>query len=282
MVQGNVSIEHKQNIKMITVNHDRYMQVSAETAQRDTLVIWPESTITQFVPDQILHADFSPLLPNLGNGSAFLVGGLTYRSREELYNSSILVRPDGSVPQPYHKMILMPFGEYTPFSSVLPWLKDINATAGNLTAGSDVEVMEYRTSAGAAVRLSPLICYEDIIPGPAQEASLKGAELLVNQTNDAWFGDTVAPYQHHQIAAFRAVETRRFLLRSTNTGLTAIVDPLGRTVASLLPFTEGTLPWEVNLMQEKTVYASYPIRSFWLVLALLYVGIVLVRARRRA
>ena len=128
-------------------------------------------------------------------------------------------------------------------------------------------MLEFPVSSGATVHVSPLICYEDVVPHISRWAVVKGATLLVNQTNDAWFGNTVAPYQHHMIASFRAIENRRFLLRSTNTGLTAAVDPLGRTLASLLPFTEGVLPIEVNLIQTQTIFTRLPIPLAWTLLA---------------
>jgi apolipoprotein N-acyltransferase len=269
MIQGNVSLREKHDVKSFSVNRQRYLDFSAGVSQKDLLIIWPESTITDWMPAQASDARTVPELPFLGDGSAFLVGGLTWASREEFFNSSLLVRPDGSLDTPYHKMILMPFGEYTPFSSALPWLKDINATAGQFTAGSEPSVLSYKLSNNAAVKLSPLICYEDVIPDLARRAAQMGTQLLINQTNDAWFGNTVAPYQHHMIASFRAIETRRFLLRSTNTGLTAVVDPLGRTLASLLPFSEGILPMEVNLVSFMTWYSVLPIDKAWLLLAII-------------
>jgi apolipoprotein N-acyltransferase len=269
MVQGNISLERKHDTSYFSVNRALYAKTSAAVAQRDTLIIWPESTITDLLPDNISDAHTSGVLPFLNNGSSFLVGGLTYRSREEFFNSSILVRPDGSVAPPYHKMILMPFGEYTPLVGLLPFLKEINATAAQFTAGTEPAVLEYSLSNGTPVRVSPLICYEDVVPHISRWASAKGANLLVNQTNDAWFGDTVAPYQHHTIASFRAIENRRFLLRSTNTGLTAAVDPLGRTLASLLPFSEGALPIEVNLIDAQTIFMRFPIPVAWAVVAAL-------------
>jgi apolipoprotein N-acyltransferase len=177
-------------------------------------------------------------------------------------------------------MILMPFGEYTPLSSVLPFLKDINSTAGQFTAGAEAAVLTFPLSNGTEVKLSPLICYEDIVPSMARDAVNKGAELLINQTNDAWFGDTVAPYQHHIIAAFRAIENDRYLLRSTNTGLTAVVDPLGRTLASLLPYTEGILPMEVALRNTRTIFSRFPIPLIWLIGAAAGVIAVIGRARK--
>lgn len=269
MIQGNVSMQRKHDMTFFTVNREQYLKTSALVSNKDSLIIWPESTITEFIPASIPHASQTSLLPFLNDGSAFLVGGLTYRSKREYYNSSILIRPDGSVAPPYHKMILMPFGEYTPLSSVLPWLQDINSTAGQFTAGQAPSVLTFISSTGVETRLSPLICYEDVVPHLARAATHAGAELLVNQTNDAWFGDTVAPYQHHMIASFRAIENRRYLLRSTNTGLTAAVDPLGRTLAQLLPFTESVLPMEVSLVNYPSTFTVLPIYLMWLGLAAL-------------
>ncbi len=267
LVQGNVSLQRKHDISYFTVNHEQYLKTSQLVSSKDTLIVWPESTITDFIPASVTSAHDAPLLPHLGDGSAFLVGGLTYRSKKEYYNSSILVRPDGSVAELYNKMILMPFGEYTPFASLFPWLAEINATAGQFTAGSGPAVLSFPLSDGRQARLSPLICYEDIVPELGRDATRRGAEVLINQTNDAWFGDTIAPYQHHMIAAFRAIENRRYLVRSTNTGLTAVVDPLGRTLASLLPYTESVLPMEIALLSYKSTYTQLPISLMWLALA---------------
>jgi apolipoprotein N-acyltransferase len=176
---------------------------------------------------------------------------------------------------------LMPFGEYTPLSSVIPFLKDINATAGQFTAGDAPKVLSFPLSSGVEVKVAPLICYEDIIPSLASEAVQKGAEVLINQTNDAWFGDTVAPYQHHLIASFRAIETRRYLLRSTNTGLTAVVDPIGRTVVSLAPYSEGVLPMDISLSSYRTVFSHYPISLGWLFIAAAGALFVVARVMRR-
>jgi apolipoprotein N-acyltransferase len=283
LVQGNVSLHHKHDVTYFTVNREQYLTLSAKAlghAGLDSLVIWPESTITDFIPASTRDASTSKVLPFLNNGAAFLVGALTYSSRTEYHNSSVLVRPDGSVAEPYHKMILMPFGEYTPLSSVLPFLKDINSTAGQFTAGAEPAVLSFPLSNGSEVKLSPLICYEDIVPSIARDAVNKGAELLINQTNDAWFGDTVAPYQHHIIAAFRAIENDRYLLRSTNTGLTAVVDPLGRTLASLLPYTEGILPMQVSLRNTQTVFTRFPVPFMWLIAAALSVIAIIRRVKK--
>ena len=157
----------------------------------------------------------------------------------------------------------MPFGEYTPLGDLFPFIKEINSTAGQFTPGKGATAVEFTLSNGTPVRVSPLICYEDIVPSLARDGVLKGGQLLVNQTNDAWFGESVAPAQHHMIATFRAIENRRFLLRSTNTGLTAVVDPVGRTLAALHTNIEGTLDMTVNLLSKTTIYTLLGIESWW-------------------
>ncbi len=284
MIQGNITLQRNQGMTFFSVNTDQYLRTSARTSHRDTLVIWPESTIAKLVPDHIQHVSQTNALPYLGDGSTFLVGGITYRDQTNYFNSSILIRSDGTIPPPYHKIILMPFGEYTPLSSWLPWLKEINNTAGDFIAGDSTKVLSYQLSNGSTVKLSPLICYEDIVPNLAQQATAQGAELLINQTNDVWFGNTIAPYQHHMIASFRAIENRRYLLRSTNTGVTAVVDPLGRTLASLLPYTEAVLPMEVSLLTYRSTFTHFPILLIWLVIAAfgaLLVVITGIRSRKK-
>ena len=134
------------------------------------------------------------------------------------------------------------------------------------------------------VKAAPLICYEDTVPRLARAATRKGAELLVNLTFDTWFGQTPAQFQHHLIAAFRAIENRRYLIRSSNSGYSAVVDPLGRTIASIRPFTVGTLKAKVRLLDEKTPYTAYIGETPWWMLLAAIVGIYvapLIRRRTR-
>ncbi|MBN8548580.1 MAG: apolipoprotein N-acyltransferase [Deltaproteobacteria bacterium] len=271
LIQANISVAEKHNIKYFERNKERYVELSTAAAKPNSLVIWPESVITDFIFDGVNSVTQDRRLPFLGDNVGLLVGALTYRSQSEIFNSALAILPDGKIAQPYHKRILMPFGEFTPFASTFPWLKEINATAGEFTPGSAVSIFDYRFDdpARKAAKVSPLICYEDIVPSLGRAATEAGANVLVNITNDAWFGDSVAPYQHHLIAAFRAVENRRFLVRSTNSGLTAIVDPLGQTVAQLKPFSDGVLNYDVGLPQERSLYTSLFGDALWWALSAL-------------
>src|SRR5262249_8397923 len=111
-------------------------------------------------------------------------------------------------------------------------------------------------------------------------AALDGAELLVNLTYDTWFGRSAAPFEHHLIAAFRAIENRRYLVRVTNSGLTAVVDPLGRTVVRIPPFTEGSSTARVSLLNYQSTYTRYVRQRPWWALLVVSLGVIVVRRRK--
>jgi apolipoprotein N-acyltransferase len=134
----------------------------------------------------------------------------------------------------------------------LPFLRHISPTIGNLTPGAGGVV-----TLPNGVSLGPLICYEDIIPHLARQAVRQGAQVLVNLTNDVWFGATRAPYQHRALAAFRAVENRVYLVRVTNTGLTSIIDALGRERAALPIFQADTLVHTIQPLRIPSLYTRF-------------------------
>ena len=171
-----------------------------------------------------------------------------------------------------------------PLASCFTGLQELNAKAGVFSAGTEAVVFAYpmHRPDGTAytLKVSPLICYEDTLPSLARESVRKGAELLVNITSDSWFGRTLAPHQHHLIAAFRAIENRRFLIRATNTGLSAVVDPLGKTVARIPPFSEGTATAQVRLLNYRSPCSNWVGDRPWWALFALSIGMVLVRRSR--
>lgn len=282
LVQANISTAEKRNIKFFVRNRERYEELSKTVAEAGTIIIWPETVITDFIYDGVTEVAEDPRLPFFGRDVGLLVGLLTFRTPTELYNSALAVLPSGKVHPPYHKRILMPFGEFMPFARTFPWLRQMNPTAGDFTAGTSTSVFEYRFGESSAARLSPLICYEDIVPALARDATVQGAQLLVNMTNDAWFGKSVAPRQHHLIASFRAIENRRFLLRSTNSGLTAIVDPTGQTVAELPGFSDGIIQYRVTLLDYLTPYTKWFGDSPWWLLSILCACMSVARALKQS
>lgn len=283
VVQGNTSLAEQRDLESARMNLDRICELSRQAAHPGSLVVWPEGAVPAYIPAAVGRVGDPPVLPWIGNGSALLTGSYSVLPDQRRYNAAFAVYPDGTIPQPYFKQILIPFGESIPFSSYLPWLNGLNARAGVFSAGTETKVFSYpmRRSDGtvSSLKVAPLICYEDTVPALARKASRKGAEILVNLTSDSWFGRTLAPHQHHLIAAFRAIENRRFLIRATYTGLSGVVDPLGRTIAFIPPFVEGTATAQVTPLTYRSAYTNgIGDRPWW---ALLLVGCVAtIRARR--
>jgi apolipoprotein N-acyltransferase len=285
LVQGPPSLAEKRDIDSIWQNLARIYELSRESSRPGSLIVWPEGTIPAYIPADLGSVQKDPALPWLRDGSAFLVGAFGSDAKKNRYNSAFAVYPDGSVPYPYFKQILIPFGEYMPFSSVFPSLNSLNENAGLFSSGHETKVFSYamRHANGLdyTAKVAPLICYEDTVTAPARDATRQGAELLVNLTYDTWFGRSAAQYQHHLIAIFRAIENRRFLVRSTYTGYTAVVNPLGKTIADIPPFSEGKLSVDVTLMGYQSSYTNYVGEYPWWGLLSLSVGSIVVRRRKK-
>ena len=174
----------------------------------------------------------------------------------------------------YHsKMHLVPFGEYVPFQDYLKFAKKLTQGVGTFISGNEYTLFDMKN-----IRFGSLICYEDIFPDFAREFAKLGADVLVNYTNDAWYGDTSAQYQHLVYSQFRALENRRFLLRATNTGMTAIITPRGELYDKLAPFTETFLLQNLKLEKGNALYTRFGERWVYavaLICALIFIYTVI-------
>ena len=171
--------------------------------------------------------------------------------RELLLNSAFMIAPDGSTVGRADKVHLVPFGEYVPLAKLLPFVKKMVAGIGDFSPGSDIVPLQATTC-----KAGILICFEGIFPEISREYVVRGADLLVNITNDAWFGDSSAPYQHLSMTVFRAVENRVPLVRSANTGVTAIIDSRGHIRGMTELFREALLTGSVRVGSEKSFYTE--------------------------
>jgi apolipoprotein N-acyltransferase len=165
------------------------------------------------------------------------------------YNSAFLVDSDGEVLGRYDKQYLLAFGEHIPFGDIFPALYDLSPDSGRFAPGPKQAPLEFMGH-----RLGILICYEDIIPAHTDAVVAQGAEVLLNLTNDAWFGKTKEPYQHFVLAAFRAVEQRRALVRATTTGISGVISATGKIERMTDLFGPETFVTEVPLLQIDTIY----------------------------
>jgi apolipoprotein N-acyltransferase len=298
LVQGNLSLEEKRNIEEFDEeNKNKYIHLSGPfLAAKKTLLIWPESVIQSWVPTTLTNKYQSSITASLPN-IPMILGSLTFDPKtKSIYNSALGVEADGTMIGTYHKRILMPFGEYTPFSRYLPFLQRLNGLVGEFSSGNTSKFFVYNFPTHTediqnkeaqellTVHVSPLICYEDMLPSLSKEAVNLGADLLVNITNDAWFGKSNAPYQHNLIASFRAIENHRTLIRATNSGLTAAILPTGDLVSQLPLFQEANIMVKVPILRYKTIYTRFfgeiPFFIFSLIVSLLCINNYLQKNRR--
>lgn len=279
LVQGNISLIDKHDESSVDKNTMRYMELSKPYDTKNNLIIWPETSVNTWIYSEVKNVSADLRIPRFDNAT-LLFGAPTFLDSFNMYNSTLLVRADGNIGRPYHKRVLMPFGEYTPFVKIFPILRQINVDNVSFKPGKSPALHQVTfVGSNKKISVSSLICYEDVVQDLAVEAVAAGAEVLVNQTNDAWFGDTVAPYQHHLIASFRAIETGRYLIRATNTGFTAIVDPLGRTIASTPTYEEGVVNSKVYPYSNRTIFSRVQ-NHFWVLLALVTTFITAIRILR--
>jgi apolipoprotein N-acyltransferase len=252
-------------------------QSRAAEAQGATLVVWPEGTLPGSVHPKTETFERMATHAKLPEKAELIIGGVTRGLKGKktvLTNSAFLTGPDLRIRARYDKRHLVPFGEYVPLESILPYEWFIPAGVAFFSPGSDHRPLE--SSAG---KLGVLICYEAIFPEIARETVDSGAQLLVNITNDSWYGFSSAPYQHLAIARMRAIETGRFMLRAANTGVSAVIDPRGRVLgtiplglvstdsdrahpADLVP--PGRLTRTVALLDGRTVYVVLGDLFAWL------------------
>ncbi len=172
LVQGNATLVEKRDLASAQRNLVRIFDLSTAAAHPGTLVVWPEGSVPAYIPATVGAVGYPPVLPWIGDGSAFLVGSYSFLPNEERFNAAFAVYPDGTVPFPYFKRVLIPFGEYLPLASYFPALKKLNAKAGVFTAGTEAQVFAYplRQPDGTpyTLKVSPLICYEDTVPALAR------------------------------------------------------------------------------------------------------------------
>jgi apolipoprotein N-acyltransferase len=166
------------------------------------------------------------------------------------YNSGFLLDNGGATAAVYRKIHLVPFGEYVPFQSLLFFVGPLVEAVSAFSPGTRVTMLPIEGH-----MVSTAICYEVTYPSLAREAVKNGSEMLTTITNDAWYGESSAPFQHFEMAMMRAIEQGRYLVRSANTGISGIVDPYGRVLIRTSLFETVAVVGEARFVQATTVYA---------------------------
>ena len=234
VIQGNVPQDLKWDPQARAAIGERHLRLSNQAAAAGAqLIVWPESSIPTpqgLARDPIMRAAISELARDAE--VALLVGSVHVEGRGgvvEATNAAFLILDDAGWSQRYDKVRLVPFGEYVPLRRWLPWIDPLVEAVSEFRAGDPKQPLFEHPPSG----LPPFgvaICYEIVFPRLVRGQVARGATFLVTITNDAWYGDSSAPYQHFAMARMRAVENRRYLVRAANTGISGIVDPWGRVL----------------------------------------------------
>jgi apolipoprotein N-acyltransferase len=279
LIQGNIDQNIKWNPLYQEKTIDIYRSLSTYAGiSPGGLIVWPETA----APFYYQRGDaFQERVMAVARSakSCLLFGSPSYEEEEGKVfysNSAFLLNPDGSVSGRYDKVHLVPYGEYVPLRRAFPFISKLVAGVGDFRPGT-----EFKPLLSDQTKLGILICYEGIFPEASREYKQGGAQLLVNITNDAWFGDSSAPYQHLSMTVFRAVENRLSLVRAANTGISAIIDPTGRIISQTRIFERTILKGRAIMVDEKTFYAAYGNLFVYLCVVALFILSIFTMQRRR-
>ena len=249
VLQGNIDQGVKWDPAFGRATIETYERLTREAARAGAaLIVWPEAAIPLLLrrePEALAR-----VTRLASETKRFLLVGSPDLEDRRFYNSAFLISPDGVLVQRYDKIHLVPFGEYVPFRPLLGFAEKLASGAiGDFAPGREPTV--FRLPKGS---FGVTISYEVYFPAEVRRLFRRGAGFLVNITNDAWYGRSAAPTQHLAMTVFRAVEHGAFLVRSANTGISAIIDPRGRVQGRSAIFTEAILLGEIQGRGEKTIY----------------------------
>ncbi len=250
MIQGNIAQDQKWRPENKVNTLLTYKRMTEEHWDSN-IVIWPETAIPAYL-DQVKEHFLDPLSNDAKRHNTDLIVSVPVQENAPLkkFNAVITLGRQQGI---YRKTHLLPFGEYLPLQPLSGFVLDmINIRLGNFTPGA----LDQPLLKAGGYSFITLICYEDAF-GDLSIRGIADAAFLVNVTNDGWFGDSIEPHQHLQIARMRAIETGRFLLRSTNTGATAVVSPKGRILSQAPLFQETALTATISPMAGMTPYARW-------------------------
>jgi apolipoprotein N-acyltransferase len=252
LLQGNIdqSVKWERSYQAKTL--DIYERLARQAAaEHPALIVWPEAAIPfllRYEPELGLRVHRFVV----ETGIPMLVGSPDVGEDQLFYNSAFLLGRDGQIHGRYDKRHLVPFGEYVPLQHIFFFLDKLVVGIGDFGRGRSATVFPQD-----GFRFGVMICYETIFPAEVREFARGGAEFLVNITNDAWFGQSGAPYQHLAMASMRAVENGSYLVRAANTGVTAVIAPTGQILAQTEIFTEAALVGTIRPRLAETPYTRY-------------------------
>jgi apolipoprotein N-acyltransferase len=264
VIQGNIPQETKWHKDATSWVLAKYQSLTYTAAKQDPLlIVWPETAIPGDVKH---HPELKGFVEHLAQATKthLLVGSAEnakfdrHKSRDHSYNSMFLFSPEGSIIAEYRKMVLLPFGEYPPLQGWITWPSTIVSSMGATLPGTEYTI--FRVS---KTLLGTTICWEALFSEHFREFVNRGARLMIAASNEAWFGDTAAPYQVLAMTVFRAVENRVAVVRAANTGLSSVIDPFGRIISRVRDandkelFIDGILTTSVPVSMTETFYTRH-------------------------
>jgi len=262
VVQGNIPQELKWNKQAQGLIINKYLSLTTQVVKDNPdLIIWPEAALPCVLEEEpVYYEKVSSLIKQVH--IPLVLGAAT--SRNNLYyNSALLISKDGETLSQYDKLHLVPFGEYIPLRKTLSFLETI-VPIGDFTSGKEYALFQIQNPKSKIQNnFAVLICFEDIFPELSREFRKRGADFLVNITNDAWFKRTSAPYQHLCASVFRAVENRVFLVRAANTGISGFIAPSGKIISLVQDekgrniFVSGYGTQDIAVSVSKTALSFY-------------------------
>lgn len=259
IVQGNVDQSIKWNPLYRNATMEKYKNLTNSLISKNPdveLIIWPETATPFFFRHDIFWSSSVKRMVREMNRPIFfgtpdykIVGG-----KIRYLNTALILDSSGEIVEEYNKLHLVPFGEFIPLYEYLRFLEKLFPAAGIFSSGEKPKIMIFKD-----FKIAPLICYEAIFPEIPRVMLRKGANVIVNITNDAWFGKTSAPYQHFQIARMRTIEMRAPLLRSANTGISGLIDETGEIMLATGIFVDAAESVRVKLSKGRkpTLYLQY-------------------------
>lgn len=253
VLQPNVPNLVEWDSRRAEAHYQKVLTMAAEACEPGALLVLPESSVWPY--EYYRHPLLAQHLDEIADGGCRILVNTIVDGEVSYYNSVLMVDGEGVIGR-YDKRHLVPFGEYVPFAGVLPFLDKLARAAGDFVAADEAGVLAWDDET-----LGPAICYEVIYPGSVAQQVRAGATVLVTVTNDAWYGDTTAPWQHLAAARYRAAETHRPMLRAAITGVSAIIDADGSVEQQLGVGEEGILATRVTGRTDLTLHSRLP----WLV-----------------
>ena len=284
VLQGNILQDQKWDPALRDAIMQRYIEMTREAIGRNAqFILWPESATPLPYEQDVARGESIRRLAREGKVT-ILVGSDQIEPVKAVaqekppppryYNAAYLIQPDGSTAAIYRKMHLVPFGEYVPFGRLLDFVQPLVEAVSEFSPGTEALLLPV-----AGHQASTAICYEVIYSSLMRSFVVRGSELLTTITNDAWYGQSSAAYQHWEQASLRSIEQGRYLARAANTGISGFVDPYGRVMQKSAMFQSAVMAEDLRFITERTIYSRIGDVVGWLSVALTLAALAATRGK---